>query len=231
MDAVFPGKIALHKLNWHARTYDDRLKNLKLLDKAMRECGITRALNAEKVAGGSFPENLAALQFFNSFVQRNCPSAHLEYHALERRLDAMGGSGESGEPDAVRQLSTAAFSPAKGIGGLRALRDEMSQQQDNAPASGGSPARLGARLPRRASVARRYARVQSDSDEDSGACLLACITPPPLRPCRNRPSRVTMHACMHVKGKGLELLGIRGNGDGWTRGVGERDGWGGEGWS
>ena len=100
MDAVFPGKIALHKLNWHARTYDDRLKNLKLLDKAMRECGITRALNAEKVAGGSFPENLAALQFFNSFVQRNCPSAHLEYNALERRLDAVGG----GEPDAVRQL-------------------------------------------------------------------------------------------------------------------------------
>ena len=198
MDAVFPGKIALHKLNWHARTYDDRLKNLKLLDKAMRECGITRALNAEKVAGGSFPENLAALQFFNSFVQRNCPSAHLEYHALERRLDAMGGSGESGEPDAVRQLSTAALSPAKGTrGGWRALSDEMSQQ-DNAPASGGSPARLGARGLPRASVAWRYARVQSDSDEDSGACLLACITPPPLRPCRNPPSRVTMRACMQV---------------------------------
>ena len=105
MDAVFPGKIALHKLNWHARTYDDRLKNLKLLDKAMRECGITRALNAEKVAGGSFPENLAALQFFNSFVQRNCPSAHLEYHALERRLEPRPrisiGRGERQQPEHV----------------------------------------------------------------------------------------------------------------------------------
>jgi len=45
----------------------------QLLEKAMRECGMNKAVPADKIAGGSFPENLALLQFLHTYIQRNCP--------------------------------------------------------------------------------------------------------------------------------------------------------------
>jgi hypothetical protein len=73
LDAVFPGKIPLHKLVWDARGTDDRMKNLRILEKVMRECSMSKPIQAEKIASGSFPENLALLQFLHTFIQRNCP--------------------------------------------------------------------------------------------------------------------------------------------------------------
>jgi hypothetical protein len=45
----------------------------QMLEKAMRECGMNKAVPADKIAGGSFPENLALLQFLHTYIQRNCP--------------------------------------------------------------------------------------------------------------------------------------------------------------
>ena len=39
------------------------------------------------------------------------------------------------------------------------------------------------------------------------------------------------HARTHVRGNNWKYLGLRGNWDGWTWGMGERDGWGREGWA
>lgn len=38
VDAVFPGKIALNKLNWNARTPDERLKNLRVRTHTVYSC-------------------------------------------------------------------------------------------------------------------------------------------------------------------------------------------------
>ena len=49
------------------------MKNLRILEKVMRECSMSKPIQAEKIASGSFPENLALLQFLHTFIQRNCP--------------------------------------------------------------------------------------------------------------------------------------------------------------
>ena len=90
VDAVHPGKVPLHKLVWSARTQSERIKNLNVLEKAMRECGMNKSVSAEKIAGGSFPENLALLQFLHAYIQRNAPGAHLQHDPVQRRLEAMG---------------------------------------------------------------------------------------------------------------------------------------------
>eukprot|EP00960_Hanusia_phi_P048297 758864-Hanusia_phi.AAC.3 len=58
-DAIYPGKVPLHKLNFQAKTQDEKLKNLRILEKATRESGVLRPVQVEKIASGSFPENLA----------------------------------------------------------------------------------------------------------------------------------------------------------------------------
>lgn len=90
VDAVHPGKVPLQKLLWSARTQSERVKNLNVLEKAMRECGMNKSISAEKIAGGSFPENLALLQFLHTYIQRNAPGAHLQYDGAQRRREALG---------------------------------------------------------------------------------------------------------------------------------------------
>jgi RP/EB family microtubule-associated protein len=73
VDAVHPEKVPLNKLMWEPRTQHERLKNLGVLEKAMRESGMNKTISADKIASGSFPENLALLQFLHAYVQRNAP--------------------------------------------------------------------------------------------------------------------------------------------------------------
>uniref|UniRef100_A0A7S4PQA0 Calponin-homology (CH) domain-containing protein n=2 Tax=Guillardia theta TaxID=55529 RepID=A0A7S4PQA0_GUITH len=116
-DAIYPGKVPLHKLNFQAKTQDEKLKNLRILEKATRESGVLRPVQVEKIASGSFPENLAFLQYCHGLVQKNCPGAHLQYNAYRRRMEALEKGGHRAETRAHPMYKEYREKGWRGLGG------------------------------------------------------------------------------------------------------------------
>eukprot|EP00899_Mesostigma_viride_P022614 jgi/Mesvir1/3537/Mv12008-RA.1 len=88
VDAVFPGKVPLHKLNFNVQRHEDAEKNLRVLQAALNKLGIAKQVDVPALSRGKFGENNDFLQFCFTLVQRNLPHGQEAYQALERRLAA-----------------------------------------------------------------------------------------------------------------------------------------------
>ena len=89
LDAMIPGSVPLHKVNFHPRNKQEKVRNLKLLDRILEKQNLSKSLDVTALASGNFQENNEMLQWCYAMVQRNCPHVFSTYKALERRVAAM----------------------------------------------------------------------------------------------------------------------------------------------
>lgn len=103
LDAMFPRAMAMHKVNFAAKTEPEYIKNWKLIQGIFERQGIQKVIPVEKLTKGRFQDNLEFLQWFHQYF-RATYSAASEYDAVKRRQKAKGSTGLSmSKPPAKRR--------------------------------------------------------------------------------------------------------------------------------
>lgn len=88
LDACYPGKFPLNRINFTPHTVDENVRNLKILDQAFRALAIQKEIPFQKLAAGNFQENLEFLQWCLQHQARVNPQARERYAAYARRVEA-----------------------------------------------------------------------------------------------------------------------------------------------
>eukprot|EP00906_Rhabdomonas_costata_P023918 RCo034466 len=96
LDALYPGEIALHRVNFDARLPHECLANFKLMQGAFNKKGITKVIPVERLLQAKYQDNLEFLQWMKSFVDKNWREGR-PYDAAARKEEALGRkTGASG---------------------------------------------------------------------------------------------------------------------------------------
>jgi RP/EB family microtubule-associated protein len=72
IDVVHPGKVALAKVNWRARSDFEFVANLKLLQNAFDRAGVKKHVDVERLARAKYADNLEFAQWLKRYFALNC---------------------------------------------------------------------------------------------------------------------------------------------------------------
>ena len=86
LDAIYPGKVPLGKVNFDAKTQPESIANFKVLQGVFDREQITKYVDVSKLLNGKFQDNLEFLQWLKSYFDKNYSGQ--EYNAAERREQA-----------------------------------------------------------------------------------------------------------------------------------------------
>ena len=161
VDSCYPGKVPLEKLNFNSTYVEQRVKNLKVLQNVLAECGVKKEVPAKSLAACKFQSNLAFLQWAYAFLNEKYPDAVVNYRAYERRQVALdlqkqrrsrrggkkGRNRDSRPRVAQRQRLDGGGGGGGGGGGRRGLGTSNAQYRspELAPSTRGSPGSGGSR--------------------------------------------------------------------------------------
>lgn len=87
VDALFPGTVAMSRVNWMARSDFEFVGNYKLLQQAFEKNGVEKWIDVDKLIRGKYQDNLEFVQWLKRFFDLN-GGAGKEYDALARRKNA-----------------------------------------------------------------------------------------------------------------------------------------------
>jgi len=71
MDALFPGKVPLHKANFRASNEYEYVQNFKILQGVFTAVGIDKNVPVERLIKGKYQDNLEFLQWFKRYFDLN----------------------------------------------------------------------------------------------------------------------------------------------------------------
>ncbi|RAL50563.1 hypothetical protein DM860_014505 [Cuscuta australis] len=113
MDAVHPGMVPMHKVNFDAKNEYEMIQNYKVLQDVFNKLKITKHIEVSKLVKGRPLDNLEFMQW----MKRYCDSvggggAALNYNALERREASKGGKQVNKKSAAASQQVSAKPSSA-----------------------------------------------------------------------------------------------------------------------
>lgn len=83
IDALFPGKVAMKRVNWSAKLDYEFLPNYKILQRAFDDCNISKHIEVDRLVRAKFQDNLEFLQWMKSFYESNTQGG--SYNAKARR--------------------------------------------------------------------------------------------------------------------------------------------------
>lgn len=130
IDAVFPGTVAMNKVNWMARNDFEFVQNYKVLQQAFERNSIQRHIDVDKLIRGKYQDNLEFMQWLRRFFDMNGGEGK-EYNAVERRkgVKTPWDSGVSAQATATRRAVAAA--PASTTPRTKPTRPPLSQEPDS----------------------------------------------------------------------------------------------------
>lgn len=67
IDAIHPGSINILRINLSTRYPDDCLRNLKILEDALKKLKISQPFSFDKMSRGRFQDNITFLQWIYSY--------------------------------------------------------------------------------------------------------------------------------------------------------------------
>eukprot|EP00756_Hemistasia_phaeocysticola_P058128 Hpha_TRINITY_DN34740_c0_g1::TRINITY_DN34740_c0_g1_i1::g.178081::m.178081/K10436/MAPRE; microtubule-associated protein, RP/EB family len=108
VDALFPGTVPLHKVNFSAKLEHEYINNLKVLQNAFSANGIKKVIEIERLVKGKYQDNLEFLQWIKRFADARMPQG-LAYDAHAARENALqmqkrlqGRRGDGGKVPSAR---------------------------------------------------------------------------------------------------------------------------------
>lgn len=90
IDAHFPGKVPMSKVNWEARNDYEYVNNYKVLQASFNKLNIEKKAEVEKLCRGKYQDNLEFMQWFKGFLDRH--SVAEGYDPVERRSKGKGAA-------------------------------------------------------------------------------------------------------------------------------------------
>ena len=67
VDAMYPGKVAMARVNWKARNEWQFIGNYKILQQAFAKCKIQKYIDIEKLSKGKYQDNLEFIQWLKRY--------------------------------------------------------------------------------------------------------------------------------------------------------------------
>ena len=84
IDAIYPGSVPIHKVNWKATQEYEFINNYKILQQAFAKHKITKVIEVERLSKGKYQDNLEFMQWLKRFYDLNA-SKGAAYDAVGRR--------------------------------------------------------------------------------------------------------------------------------------------------
>ncbi|RHZ20139.1 hypothetical protein DYB31_014483 [Aphanomyces astaci] len=94
-DILYPGKVPLQQVNFHAQVQPEYERNLKLLQRALDACGVQKEMAIKKLVKGVFQEHFEFLHWVHDYVHRTYPDAMRLGNAYARREQILQKSGDA----------------------------------------------------------------------------------------------------------------------------------------
>jgi len=118
MDALYPGKVPLSKVNFNAKFDYEFIKNFTVLQDAFTKIGIDKKIEVQTLVKGKFQDNLEFLQWMKKYFDMHYGGD--PYDAAGRRQQAAKGGGgvaakasPAKKTGAATSIKGAVKSPAK----------------------------------------------------------------------------------------------------------------------
>ena len=89
LDMLYPGKVAMSKVNWKAKLEYEFLQNLKILQNSFIALKIGRMIEIERLSKAKYQDNLEFIQWFKRFFEMRSVTRNETYDPLVRRGNVM----------------------------------------------------------------------------------------------------------------------------------------------
>ena len=89
VDAMFPGKVAMARVNWRARNEWEFLTNLKILQQSFLKCRIHKHIEVEKLAKCKYQDNLEFVQWLKRYFDLHNKNDLTTYDPAAARKNAV----------------------------------------------------------------------------------------------------------------------------------------------
>ncbi len=84
MDAISPGTVPMHKVNWAAKHEYEYVANYKVLQQVFLKLGLKKEIEVEKLIKGKYQDNLEFMQWMKRYYDMHANTA-VVYDAVARR--------------------------------------------------------------------------------------------------------------------------------------------------
>lgn len=64
---MFPGKVAMQRINWNAKNEWQFINNYKILQQAFSKCKIQKHIDIEKLSKSKYQDNLEFIQWMKRY--------------------------------------------------------------------------------------------------------------------------------------------------------------------
>jgi len=114
MDAIYPGKVPLHKVNFNAKFDYEFVKNFKVLQEVFSKLSIEKYIDVQKLIKAKYQDNLEFLQWIKRYYDLHYPGG--KYNAVERRAQSKcpyeGDGKTSADQNTAPSVPAATHKPA-----------------------------------------------------------------------------------------------------------------------
>ena len=88
VDAMYPGKVAMARVNWRAKNQWEFIGNYKILQQAFAKCKIQKYIDIEKLSKGKYQDNLEFIQWLKRYYDIHNKNDPKSYDAPAARKNA-----------------------------------------------------------------------------------------------------------------------------------------------